>query len=357
MNCSACKKHVNIVERIKCCSCKKIYHYLCLNITKKQYESNTQRYDISWQCPECMNITRRPKNDNTPTRSVHSPIANIDESYNSEIGDTPTSNLETTNMEQLSSLLDKKLGVMQQAIVTQLSNTIEEKILMTFNQFKQDFIHGYTNLKTTQKSLLSNVEEMGRKIQKLENEKEKLEEKLQKISDSVIRNPTSYNQKAHECETNKKFVLYGLNEECYEDEHYLNHRIIHIFRDLCDVDLTGYVEDIARMGKKGSRRPVMIELISKKMTSYILKNSINFKNTGLHVQKYLNENGRRERTQMQEILRNARKNGKHAIIRNNKLIIDGKEIKVHEPKISNVCPKEDLGNKNSIEEEENTFRD
>lgn len=62
---------------------------------------------------------------------------------------------------------------------------------------------------------------------------------------------------------------------------------------------------------------LIVELISKSMTKYILQNVAFLRNTGLCISQNLDENGK-------EILRNARKNDKNAIIRNNKIIIDGK---------------------------------
>lgn len=131
----------------------------------------------------------------------------------------------------------------------------------------------------------------------------------------------------HQCDKQKKFVLYGLQETYDEDEYNLNYRIINVFKDLFNVDLTGYIEESTRIGKKGNRRPLIVELISKNMTKYILQNVAYLRNTGLYISEYLDENGRNNRKKAQEILRNARKNGRHAIIRNNKIIIDGKDYK------------------------------
>lgn len=61
------------------------------------------------------------------------------------------------------------------------------------------------------------------------------------------------------------------------------------------------------------------------MTKYILQNARYFRNTGIDVSEYLNKESTQDRKKMVDILREKRKQGKHAVIRNNKLYIEGKE--------------------------------
>lgn len=74
------------------------------------------------------------------------------------------------------------------------------------------------------------------------------------------------------------------------------------------------------------------------MVKYILQNSRNFKNTGLTVSEVLDDKSLQERKKLREILKEERKNGKHAVIRNNKLYIDYKEYKLADttPKAQNT---------------------
>lgn len=128
------------------------------------------------------------------------------------------------------------------------------------------------------------------------------------------------------------------------------HRITYAIYEITGIDITGFVEDIARMGKQRNRsRPVVVELISKRVTKNILNNVYYFRGTGLHVTKYLNEKGRATRKQLQERLYEARKNGHHAIIRDNNLIIDGKLVKPYD-----IQPKRD-NNTKEIETTQNNI--
>lgn len=80
-----------------------------------------------------------------------------------------------------------------------------------------------------------------------------------------------------------------------------------------------------RVGRKvTNNRPLVIELLSKRMTRYIVSSSQCFQGTGLGVSEFLDAKSRKDRAQMREELIKAGQNGHHAIIRNNQLYIDGK---------------------------------
>lgn len=125
----------------------------------------------------------------------------------------------------------------------------------------------------------------------------------------------------------KKIVIHGLPEYYDETEEDTENRILDIFYDILKVNLNGYIEKTTRLGRGGRykfNRPLVVELISKKMTNYILKNAQYLKCTELTITEYLDEDSLKERKILKEQLMTARQNGSHAIIRNNKLIINGK---------------------------------
>lgn len=335
MNCIACKKHVNISERMTCSCCKGSYHFKCLGISTSQYKTNAHKYNISWVCPECQNTTkRRPRNDNTPVRNITQ--SSDSESDRSPLGNTIPSNTQITksldtliNLSEFSELLDSKLKAMQRSIIAEITNQIEDKISYTIKGMQQELTQEFNMLKSEQSKISTTFNEMEQRIKKLETKKQALEKEIHNLSLKVTQNlqnlQTPKLEQHYCCENNKKIVLYGLTENFDEDEYNLSNEVIDIFYDLYNVNLTGYIEDLRRLGKRGYRRPVMIELISKRMTRHILQNSIFLKNTGLYVSEFYDESGRKERRKLQEQLQSARKNGKYAKIRNNKLFVDGIE--------------------------------
>lgn len=334
-------------------------HYKCLGISTPEFKKNPQRFDVNWLCPECQNITKRRKNASTPIKNTQEQSLNYEsDSDQSILGDTLKENSTdkgkprkmSSDLKQLSDLLDEKLEKMQGIIVEKISKSIEEKFSESMKKLEEKLLLKYNNLHSTQTTLLSRVNEMEKKIQKLSEEKNQLENELRQISAKTV-NSKPVEQKYYEkYEDNKKFVLYGLQETGYEEEWILIDQIEGIFRDLFNMDLSGCIESVTRIGRRGSnRRPIIIELISKRMTKHILQNTIYLKNTGFYISEYLNETERKMRRLMQDLMKNARKNGKHAIIKNNKLIINGKEHKIE----NNILENND-SNKDTYAD--NTFR-
>lgn len=110
-----------------------------------------------------------------------------------------------------------------------------------------------------------------------------------------------------------------------ENENELYMRIANVFRGILNVNIEGYIESLHRLGKRGNRRPIVIELISKRMSQYILDNCRSFQGTGLAISRYLDTEGINKRRELIVLLQEARKQGKNAVIRNNTLLINGKE--------------------------------
>lgn len=94
-------------------------------------------------------------------------------------------------------------------------------------------------------------------------------------------------------ENGKKFVLFGLEENKWETEHDLYDRVINIIYEITNVDLHRYIEEITRLGKQGHRRPLVIGLLTKQMTKYILQHSRLFSMSGIAIAEFL-DNGHKE---------------------------------------------------------------
>ncbi|XP_063391387.1 uncharacterized protein LOC134676936 [Cydia fagiglandana] len=128
----------------------------------------------------------------------------------------------------------------------------------------------------------------------------------------------------------RRLVLYGLNEHDRESKPILIDQVLNLFYDIYNIDLTGQIEEIWRIGRRGFRRPIVIELLSKRMTKYIIENASYLKYTGLFVSEFLDRDSLRTRKLLREKLREVRQTGQSAVIRNNKLFVNGKEMPLQE---------------------------
>lgn len=155
----------------------------------------------------------------------------------------------------------------------------------------------------------------------------KLKEKITELRRQKPGNITSPIQEATNSwgENSKKFVLYGLEQIKQETEYDLHDRVIqHVIYEIINVDLNGYLQEITRLGRNGYRRPLVIELLSKKMTKYIIHQSSLFSKSGIAFAEFLDNEAIKKRNKLRKILKEARKEGRHAKFRNNRLIINGR---------------------------------
>lgn len=325
------------------------YHYACLNITSAYFTKNIHELSTSWHCPSCENVTRRIRNDNTPVRkqlqetlndstmSVDDLVINsVDKNKHyavqqqkesiSKIQTSPDNN--DIMLEKISLLLDKKLEENKKYIFGEIRNTIQCEIQQTSDKYFQEFSIKTDLLMNEQSNIKQKVNSLNNIIEKIEKENNSLQEEIRHMQSRLNNSNLPENQKSS-TENSKKIVLFGLTEYDNETEHHLQHRIINIFLDILNIDLTGYNEETIRIGRKPSRRPIVIELLSKKMSKYILQNGRLFKNTGLSISEYLDENARKIRQDLLGHLHTARRNGHHAYIKNNNLYVNGKITFTH----------------------------
>ncbi|KOB70050.1 putative endonuclease-reverse transcriptase [Operophtera brumata] len=181
-------------------------------------------------------------------------------------------------------------------------------------------------------------DEVEQRTSTLMNEQKTIKEQIVCI-DKKIEN---IEEQLYNLNSSKKIVLFGLAEDYYETENYLYDQVSRAFQEIMNININPYIEEIKRIGKRGHNRPLAIELISKRMTKYILENAREFKNTGLSAGIFMDGNKLQERNELRKHLVLARKNGDHAIIRNDKLIINGKEFQ------NTDTPKESLNEETEI---------
>lgn len=368
LTCAGCQKNIIDREFLTCTSCKESYELDCANVSSQRfYNTMTAEHKKTWVCQLCRRKTPKTGNINKPighnqnektqpikeqiqqsnitTRKKPAVTRNISTESNdlSILGDTidednsgdnrPTITETINNFEEgpitlnsINKLLEINLQRNNKSIISEIKrivqNEIEEAMSKIRNETKQkieEVHHEQVKLHEEIQGLTHKIQQLQEQYQTLQNETQKLQREFdQKLKEASLININGDNSKT--------FVLYGLMENYWETEEQSYERVIQTMYDITNIDLTGYIEELSRIGKKGSKRPIKIELISKRMKDYILKNGQYFKDTGLAVSLYLDNEALQERNLLRNALISARKKGQHAVIRNKKLLIDGKEI-------------------------------
>lgn len=358
-NCAGCLNKLPKREFLTCCLCKLKYDLECANVPIVRFNNTmTEEHKRNWKCQLCRCQAPKTDNSNTPLRpqtTVNSaPLSpnegkrNVtirnkqtsrisDTTFTSDddlsiLGNTATgqspetevkSNLDSLILTQLDKLLENKLEKNKQMLLSELKTMLVEEVTIEItNQIKPT-----VNLLTTEQQYLKKeINTINIHIQQLQSENLRLQSEIENLLKRIQPN-CSYDEGklSSGFEYSNKFVLYGLKEGHWETEGDLCDRVTYLFQDLMNINLENFIENINRIGKRGYTRPLVIELLSKKMVRNILHNKQYFKNTGLAITEYLDENQRQTRKHLRQLLWEARNNGKHAVLRNNKLIINGKE--------------------------------
>lgn len=223
-------------------------------------------------------------------------------------------------LDQISSLLSSK----NKSTISEIKSILQSQIEGAITKLRNEIEQNAEGPKKIQSQLQEKITDLDNKIRHLQLQYETLQTEMLKLKSELRTenaNPTIATTNPN---TTKTFVLYGLMENYWEPEEETHESIIYAIQDILNINISGYIEDITRIGKRGFKRPIKIELISKRMVNYIIQNANFFKNTGLAVSEVLDEQALRERNFLRNALRSARQNGENAVIRNNKLVIDGK---------------------------------
>ena len=367
--CAGCQQKLPIRETLICSLCKCRYDLECAGISKEYYlKSMTFELRKSWKCQQCICKIPKTGNTDTPIRNQKSPDddqdvstptasynvtmrkktinSNINDTVSSEdlsilgdtiqIEDTDTTNAgikneslmqKTTsnskqvqfNMQSLSELIILRLKENNKSIIEEIQNTIQIEINRAITELRLDFDSKTNKLTLQNEQRKQEIQNINSKLETLQLESENLKREIRDLLPRASKVEIVPENHTH------KLVLYGFTEYYQEPECELYNRLLSLFHDIVNVDLSGYIEDIYRVGRKGTKnRPLVIELLSKRVTRYIVSSSQCFQGTGLGISEFLNAQARKERAQIREQLFIARQNGHHAIIRNNQLYIDGK---------------------------------
>ncbi|CAH0400296.1 unnamed protein product [Chilo suppressalis] len=354
--CAGCNKKIPKREFLTCSYCQKNYDLECANVSSQRfYNTMTLEHKQRWKCQACYCKMPKIGNENTPVRSkdcnniveeqCKSPeVNNITVrkcsvvqrndslcSVNSEnttfLGDDTVNNMRITNrpeltLQSVSEVISQKLAENNINVISQLRNIIQEEVKQAIELLKKESKQQINNLSEQNRNRILEIQEINTKIDNLQKENCLLKKQLEELGTKTI----LCKENKYPENDSKKIVLYGLAEYYMEPENYLLDRIHGLFWDLMGVDLTGYIEDISRIGRynKNGNRPLVIEFISRRIVKQIIENSYSLKRSGLSVSEFLDKTTLLRRKAMREEMFLARQRGLHAVLRNNQLYVDGK---------------------------------
>lgn len=360
--CAGCKQRLPTETYLRCKICKNNYDLECASVSKERFNFVMNvKQKLEWQCPDCQSKIPKIGNLNTPVRSrdqieTFQPVQNMESNSDSEINNVTqrrqrrahvhndslasenlsslgdTFHLEETatselNLMNLSKLINSHLKENNKTIISELQNTIQAEITKAMTSLRNEMKIETSELFIQNDLRKEELRDINCKMEELKRENEKLQMEIKALEVKITSgNEANGGQHITESEK-KKIVIYGLVEYFREPESHLHGRIVEMFGELLNTDLTGYIEDTYRVGRRTNKnRPLVVELISKRMVKYLLENNHRLRGTGISISEFLNKNAQKERKNMLEEMFLARKKGLHAVIRNKQLVIEGKLV-------------------------------
>lgn len=361
--CAGCMQTVDKRQNLTCCQCKCKYDLMCANVPEKRfYNTMTPERKRKWVCDACRCKLPKTNNIDVPASPQHRDLlhlrkvtsktsttdpnvtlrkpprplevdgddSSLDEILNNDEsfpGDTPNSRKSiegAITLDQISQLLDQKLKTSEKNLLavfkTELRSLIQEEIQLAMTNLDSEINHRFNIIADEQSRFQKELADLNKKIATLEKEHSELTNTIKHLENKSV----NLGKTIPTEESSRKLVLYGVEEHKWENENELHDRVAIIFHDLLNINIEGYIEGLRRLGKKGHRRPIMIELINKKVTRHILQNKRFLARTGIAVDEYMTGETLDKRRELRKALFEARKKGHHAVVRNNQLIIDGK---------------------------------
>lgn len=237
---------------MKCRLCVSKFHIQCLNIDKSQFLAFNKNYRSTWICPNCSNVTRRVRsNDSTPVRQGSS-VALIDDSMNMSCdlpdpSTTPPSpalasssgilaGKDEITIEKISTLLEEKLSAsltifmetFRKALREDVKEMVRSEIGSAINSIKEEFSATTDFICAEQKTHEADINKNATTIRSLEDKNTKLQAEIIRLNTRLI---------------GMEKISRSCNLELQAVPERRNENVVALFKKLCEV-VKATVDDV-----------------------------------------------------------------------------------------------------------------
>lgn len=127
----------------------------------------------------------------------------------------------------------------------------------------------------------------------------------------------------------KNIVIKGIEEEENENENSIEEKVNRIIHKIgINVETERDIDEIRRIGRKetGKKRPTLVKLMRESTKSEILRNARRLKGTTIWIDEDFPKNVQEKRMTLIPRLKEARDRGHRAVLKYDKLIVDGEIV-------------------------------
>ena len=166
------------------------------------------------------------------------------------------------------------------------------------------------------------LEVMDAKWSGIHKEIEEMKMDITKLKEKI--NEQRWMEKNHR---NHNIIVYGMNENMNENRWDVCCAVQELMARELQLNISDMsIDDCYRIGKSKNRRPILVKFTSKLTRDSVLERSKLLKGTGIFLEKDYEKSVRETRKQLIPFMKEARGKGRHAVMRGDKLIVEGREL-------------------------------
>lgn len=173
-----------------------------------------------------------------------------------------------------------------------------------------------------------NMRQMNNKLDVLMTEMKQIKDENKKLKKKVEEQESRIGR-LERAVRSKNIVIKGIEEEESENENSIKEKVNRIIHKIgINVETERDIDEIRRIGRKetGKKRPTLVKLMRESTRSEILRNARHLKGTTIWIDEDFPKNVQEKRMTLIPRLKEARDRGHRAVLKYDKLIVDGEIV-------------------------------
>ena len=173
-----------------------------------------------------------------------------------------------------------------------------------------------------------NMRQMNNKLDVLMTEMKQIKDENKRLKKKVEEQESRIG-KLERAVRSKNIVIKGIEEDESENENSIGEKVNRIIHKIgVNVETERDIDEIRRIGRKetGKKRPILVKLMRESTRSEILRNARHLKGTTIWIDEDFPKDVQEKRMTLIPRLKEARDRGHRAVLKYDKLIVDGEIV-------------------------------
>ncbi|KAI5753354.1 hypothetical protein M8J77_026134 [Diaphorina citri] len=209
---------------------------------------------------------------------------------------------------------------------------------MSMEETMKNFLAQITSKLDTNNQLIKSEAEkintnMNKKLQPLVKEVAEMKQKVQNLEKNIEINMSRINK----IEKKRNLIIFGLEQEEEEDPTMLEEKLLQLFKEKLNIKVETFeIDFIKRFGKAKDKKPIVVGLTTWKRKISILTQTPKLKGTNIVIKEDFPKDVIEIRKKLYPQMKTYREQNRKAILKYDKLYVDGKPIVAEEKQEDNM---------------------